>query len=386
MSFMAREVPRGVDHGRVQVSFDTSSKVLERLLPLNMAAGSSWSFVDSSILMGRERDLLLSENAGVLSVAKGVITDDSLLLPRIHFPTAQFKADALGKKILMPRSKESALLGLDPGKIENRETISVLHAELFLEATRALLTGNTKHLKLETDPDLLNYLLDRYLLSVAQRGDMLGQVQQAEDFRSRISEYVNETGPDVFQVVLTGMRARVLHKDQPFFMSYYGADDIIQRLLANSALPLFSRRMDQKFVWFRQNDANAAGYSLPPIPEDDALMQTYREASGNMTLEQVIKLYIDGELGARFLEKISKEERDAARKARLKAARDNTPGEVSQASLKPLKIKTSERRPALAPNPERGIVFGSSRELRGENVVKRHPKRRRYEEEFDDEY
>jgi len=305
---------------RTGVGFMQATKVFSREFPDAVAAnGYTWVYEDFGRLIEKERDALYEENTGVLAVASGRIGDDFLLLPRIPFASARHGSDVVRKRLILPLPTAAIVWQMDSGKIDDREVLSTKHSELFLGAARALLSDNMERHELPADQDLVQFQLNQFLISIRQRGRMYGLEDQAEEYAGKINAYFEQTPKDQFRVVVSGLKNTLELNGEPFLTHYYGADNIVQNLIANTLLPEFLKRMDQKHIWFKVN-ASELGFKLPPIKDDDKLLEVWRRFGSGKPVRRVIEAYLSGELGKAFLEGISRVEVERIREERFQSS------------------------------------------------------------------
>ncbi len=80
--------------------------------------------------------------------------------------------------------------------------------------------------------------------------------------------------------------------------------------------------MDQKHIWFKVN-ASELGFKLPPIKDDDKLLEVWPRFGSGKPIKRAIEAYLSGELGKAFLEDISREEVERIREERFQSSMDD---------------------------------------------------------------
>lgn len=302
---------------RLRPVFEQATKVFKNEFEGIAMDGYRWEFESERDLFEKEKRDMIEQNRGVLMIT-GDLRDDPLLLPRIYYPSAQRGSDDLRTRILLPERSARLIRMLDTGKIENREATSRLQSEFFLEATRAMLSDNLQGVSLDFDQDLIQFILKGYFSSVVQRGNAYDEPEKAADYIHQIVERLSGSQFDDFALVVAGLQVGIIYQGEPLFTQYYGADDIVQKLIANSMLPKFVRRMDQKYVWFR-SDAADVGYDLPQLDDEDVVLVLCKEFGIEKDQKHLISAYLSGDLGVRFLDAVSSESRKKSREERFKA-------------------------------------------------------------------
>lgn len=290
---------------RIIPNFKITSKIWEKELPRGAAEGYTWVYVPDGELLRRDQEQIMAENSGVLQTVVGEVAWEPILLPRVYGPTGIGGSESHNQRILVPQSIAKTIAGLDSGKIDQRDTLSKNHSALFLEATVGVLDDIVNIVELSLDPDLLNFEFAQHFRFMMENAADMGEEEKAREYIRKITSELGGQPLDQFSIVLSGLRTTILLKGKPFFTNYYGADDIVRKMISNDLLPAFVKGMDQKNVWFRADAAKTSAFDLPEFSEDDLLIQECRKSGFGSDIKKLIEAYISGDLGVGFINRIS---------------------------------------------------------------------------------
>lgn len=308
---------------RIIPNFRVTTKVWGKEMPPGSTDGYSWVYVPDQELLWRDQEQIIAENNGVLETVLGEAAWDPILLPRVYDPTGIGDSSEEKARILVPQSIAGAIVGRDSGKIDQRDELSRAHGKLFVEATVGVLDDIVSIVELSGDPDLLNFEIAQHFRFMMENAAEIGEQEKARDYISKITSSLSGQPLDQFSIALSGLRTTVLYKQKPYFTNYYGADDIVRKMISNALLPAFVKGMDQKHIWFRSDAAKSSAFDLPDFSEGDLLVQACKKFGFGSDIKQFIEAYLSGDLGVGFINGISEEFIADLKERRLQGVFDN---------------------------------------------------------------
>jgi len=405
---MAREIrtsegTRLVD--TVQFGLRVAENVLQANLGSEIGLNGNVQFVPGATVINAQIEATMQEN----SVLSGIDPQDLPLSIYLgdRVPASQKPGT---KSILLDGAFFSPLLLIDPEREpDKRGEFSDYCMMLFDTVTLAVLDANVPEVELTRRQEVAEALFSLHLGS-------LTYFQESHDPDPSIDRLIEahkekfNTKEDGHEraVIARGLKVSIAEGDEKIITMNSVQDDDIRILIINDLRKKFAQSMKRRYFWFKPGIDTASPIDYADDEDGDRVLELVRFAGCEGNIENVMKLYMSGELSVLFAQlripPINEEDQTeeeiipvsggassiaAPPERELVLGGEAALQEEEVRSNKSKLIAVKPRGSSIPPRPDAKIVFGNSRELMGGNEAKnakKHGKKRYYpENEEDDE-